>query len=79
MLQEKVEEFKRRVAWFEKQLFGQKSEKRRDIDITQLSLLGDFSVPVTAPEGEKEHISYTRSGRMIASTTAACALATACR
>lgn len=61
LLQEKVEELKRRVAWFEKQLFGQKSEKRRDIDITQLSLLGDFSVPVTAPEGEKEHISYTRT------------------
>ena len=51
---------KQRLAWFEKQLFGQKSEKRALELGMQLSLLGDMVPPLTKPEGETEQITYTR-------------------
>jgi hypothetical protein len=63
LLQEENDALKRRVAWFENQLFGQKSEKRPQIDAidaAQLSLLGDDSAPITEPEGDNEQITYTR-------------------
>lgn len=60
LLPEENDALKRRVAWFENQLFGQKSEKRPQIDAAQLSLLGDTSAPITEPEGENEHITYIR-------------------
>ena len=60
LLQEENDELKRRVAWFENQLFGQKSEKRPQVDAAQLSLLGDDSAPITEPEGDNEQITYTR-------------------
>ena len=50
---------KRRVEWFERQLFGQKSEKRPVDHSQQHSLLGDAPEPVK-PEGEQEEIRYTR-------------------
>jgi len=50
---------KRRVEWFERQVFGQKSEKRPVDHSLQHSLLGDAPEPVE-PEGEQEQISYTR-------------------
>ena len=50
---------KRRVEWFERQLFGQKSEKRPVDHSLQHSLLGDALEPVE-PEGEQEEIRYTR-------------------
>ncbi|MFN3711931.1 MAG: IS66 family transposase, partial [Alishewanella aestuarii] len=51
---------KQRLAWFEKQLFGQKSEKRSLELGMQLSLLGDMVPPLAKPEGETEQITYTR-------------------
>ncbi len=51
---------KQRLAWFEKQLFGQKSEQRPLELGMQLSLLGDMVPPLAKPEGETEHITYTR-------------------
>lgn len=50
---------RRRVEWFERQLFGQKSEKRPVDHSLQHSLLGDVPEP-TEPEGEQEEIRYTR-------------------
>ncbi len=60
LLQEENDALKRRVAWFENQLFGQKTEKRPQVDAAQLSLLGDDSAPITEPEGDNEQITYTR-------------------
>ena len=51
---------KQRLAWFEKQLFGQKSEKRALELGMQLSLLGDMVPALTQPEGETEYTTYTR-------------------
>jgi transposase len=48
-----------RVQWFEKQLFGQKSEKRHIDNPQQISLLGEPASPTPA-EGEKETITYQR-------------------
>lgn len=48
-----------RVQWFEKQLFGQKSEKRHIDNPQQISLLGEPPSP-TPSEGEKETITYQR-------------------
>ena len=51
---------KQRLAWFEKQLFGQKSEQRPLELGMQLSLLGDMVPPLTKPKDETEQITYTR-------------------
>ena len=60
-LNQENEALKRRVAWFEKQLFGQKSEKRQSIDnALQLGLLGDIKAPQTEPEGESTTVTYQR-------------------
>ena len=49
-----------RVRWFEKQLFGQKSEKRPVENPHQGGLdLGDNAEPVK-PEGEKQTVTYQR-------------------
>lgn len=48
-----------RVQWFEKQLFGQKSEKRHIDNPQQISLLGKPAKPTPA-EGEKQTITYQR-------------------
>ncbi|WP_409523038.1 IS66 family transposase [Nitrincola sp. MINF-07-Sa-05] len=50
---------KRRVAWFEKQLFGETSEKRPVDNPHQPSLLGEVP-PLTEPEGEQVTITYQR-------------------
>lgn len=58
-LRERMEALERRVRWFEKQLFGQKSEKRPVEQPHQPSLLGEPGEP-TQPEGEKIEITYRR-------------------
>ncbi len=50
---------KRRVEWFERQLFGQKSEKRPVDHPHQSSLLGEAPAE-TAPEGEQVTVTYQR-------------------
>ena len=50
---------KRRVEWFERQLFGQKSEKRPVDNPHQPSLLGEPPI-ATAAEGEQITVSYQR-------------------
>lgn len=59
-LRETFAGIQQRLAWFEKQLFGQKSEKRALELGMQLSLLGDMVPPLTQPEGETEYTTYTR-------------------
>lgn len=59
-LRETFAGIQQRLAWFEKQLFGQKSEKRALELGMQLSLLGDMVPPLTKPEGETEYTTYTR-------------------
>lgn len=59
-LRETFAGIKQRLAWFEKQLFGQKSEKRGLELGMQLSLLGDMVPPLAKPEGETEYTTYTR-------------------
>ena len=59
-LRETFAGIKQRLAWFEKQLFGQKSEKRALELGMQLSLLGDMVPALTQPEGETEYTTYTR-------------------
>ncbi len=58
-LHEEIATLKQRVAWFEKQLFGQKSEKRPVENPHQPSLLGEASEPVL-PEGESITVTYQR-------------------
>ena len=59
-LREQVQSLKGRIEWFEKQLFGQKSEKRPVDNPHQGSLaLGDTPAPVE-PEGEQITITYQR-------------------
>ncbi len=50
---------KRRVEWFERQLFGQKSEKRPVDNPHQPSLLGETPA-ATVPEGEQVSVTYQR-------------------
>ncbi|GAB2589291.1 IS66 family transposase [Nitrincola alkalisediminis] len=59
VLRDENEALKRRVAWFEKQLFGEKSEKRPVDNPHQPSLLGEVQ-PITEPEGEQVSITYQR-------------------
>ena len=59
-LRETFAGIQQRLAWFEKQLFGQKSEKRALELGMQLSLLGDMVPPLAKPEGETEYTTYTR-------------------
>lgn len=59
-LRETFAGIQQRLAWFEKQLFGQKSEKRALELGMQLSLLGDMVPALTQPEGETEYTTYTR-------------------
>ncbi|MFT6917231.1 MAG: transposase, partial [Motiliproteus sp.] len=59
VLREENAVLKRRVEWFERQLFGQKSEKRPVDNPYQPSLLGE-SPAATAPEGEQITVSYQR-------------------
>lgn len=58
-LREENAALKHRVAWFERQLFGQKSEKRPAENPLQASLLGETAL-VTEPEGETVTVSYSR-------------------
>lgn len=56
-LEEEVAALKRRVAWFEKQLFGQKSERRIvDVPATQLSLGEVLGAAPETPAVTTKHI-----------------------
>ena len=58
-LREEVAELKHQLAWFKKQLFGSKSEKRQVESPDQLLLFGAKQTPV--PEDQpKQKISYER-------------------
>ena len=58
-LREEVAELKHQLAWFKKQLFGSKSEKRQIENLDQLHLFGAKQTPV--PEDQpKQKISYER-------------------
>jgi transposase len=59
VLREENAALKRRVEWFERQLFGQKSEKRPVDTLQQPSLLGE-APPATPVEGEQVTITYQR-------------------
>ena len=59
-LRETFAGIQQRLAWFEKQLFGQKSEKRALELGMQLSLLADMVPALAQPEGETEYTTYTR-------------------
>lgn len=58
-LREENAALKHRLAWFEKQLFGQKSEKRPIENPHQASLLGE-PASATPPEGEQITVTYQR-------------------
>lgn len=58
-LREEIAALKQRLAWFERQLFGQKSEKRPVENPHQPSLLGETPAE-TAPEGEQITVTYQR-------------------
>lgn len=59
-LQQRVASLQLQVNWFNKQLFGRKSEKRTlDASAEQLRLWGEVS-PSPEPEGETISVSYTR-------------------
>lgn len=57
ILREENAELKRRVAWFENQVFGQKSEKRIIDNPDQMSLLGKPVETPPAPEDKIETVS----------------------
>lgn len=57
------EQLKGQVAWFQRQLFGEKSEKRLDVDETvQTSLFVNLGVPEVAlpPSADVQTITYSR-------------------
>jgi len=57
---EQLAAFEQRLRWYEKQLFGQKSEKRPVDNPHQAGLdLGETPKPL-APEGEKKTVTYER-------------------
>ncbi|MEW5755396.1 MAG: transposase, partial [Pseudomonadota bacterium] len=58
-LREENAQLKRQLAWFERQLFGQKSEKRPVDNPYQCSLLGE-APPETPAEGEQTTVTYQR-------------------
>lgn len=58
-LREEISQLKQRVAWFEKQLFGQKSEKRPIDNPQQYNLLGEPATTAAAEE-DKLEITYQR-------------------
>jgi transposase len=58
-LKSEREALKRRIAWFEKQFFGRKSEKRLIDNPYQNSLLGEPAAPAE-PEGETITVTYER-------------------
>ncbi len=58
-LREENERLKQRVAWFERQVFGQKSEKRPVESPHQSSLLGSAVETKSVPE-DKVRVSYLR-------------------
>jgi len=58
-LRSEVEQLKQELAWFRKQLFGSKSEKRLEESPDQLRLFGNKQTPV--PDGQpKQKITYER-------------------
>lgn len=60
VLREEIAALKQRLAWFEKQLFGQTSEKRPVDNPHQSTLaLGD-ALTITEAEGEQQAITYQR-------------------
>lgn len=58
-LMEENQQLKARIAWFEQQLFGRKSEKRMADDADQLALF-DASAPSNPASEEKITITYER-------------------
>jgi len=54
-----IAQLKQELAWFKKQLFGQKSEKRVFVDNNQLSLF-ERAEPTPPQSEKKELISYER-------------------
>jgi transposase len=59
-LEAEIIALRNRVRWFEKQLFGQKSEKRLVDNPYQCPLALSESPVATPPEGEKQTITYQR-------------------
>ena len=58
-LREEVNQLKHELAWFRKQMFGSKSEKRLDVSPDQLGLFGKKQTPT--PENQpKQEITYQR-------------------
>ena len=56
-----LKELRRQLAWFKRQLFGEKSERHHILDpAVQVNLFEATATPVPE-QGERERISYTRS------------------
>lgn len=63
-LEERVQALEQQLEWFQRQVFGRKSEKRHIEDIPEQPLLNGFAVePAPAPERQSETITYTRQKR----------------
>ena len=65
-LQADYENLKQQLAWFQRQVFGEKSEKRLEFDVTvQSDLLSGLGVPdVALPPLPPETITYTRRAKV---------------
>lgn len=59
LLRDEIQQLKQRIAWFEKQLFGRKSERRIVEHAQQLNLLGEAAVTPPLAE-DKLTITYQR-------------------
>lgn len=55
-----LEELRRQLAWFKRQLFGESSEKHRVLDPAVQAGLFDAAATPVPEEGERERITYTR-------------------
>ena len=63
-LEREVASLKHQLEWFQRQLFGRKSEKRQAEDIPEQPLLNGFDVDAPEPqETPTETVSYTRRKR----------------
>ena len=65
-LQSAYENVQQQLAWFQRQVFGEKSEKRLEFDVTvQSDLLSGLGVPdVALPPLPPETITYTRRAKV---------------
>ena len=53
-LEQRIKELTAQIAWFQRQMFGRKSEKLAAVDPNQLSLFDEPEIPVAVQQAQEE-------------------------